>query len=159
MSSTMSRTFRMGARRGAAALLAGALAGLLSACALLGGGDGAQMQGEWVLVAAEDPTGAFDLSPADVTLTVQGSALSGTAACNQYGGTVTGGLDASDERPVSVSDLFQTEMACMGEGVMELEARYLTALAAVESGLRLDDDTMALFGGGVRLEFALLIEG
>ena len=155
MSRMMSRTFR----RGAAALLGGALAGLVSACALLGGGDGGQMQGEWVLVAAEDPTGAFDLSPAEVTLTVQGSTLSGTAACNQYGGTVSGGLDSTDERPVSIGALFQTEMACTGEGVMELEARYLTALAAVESGLRIDDDTMALFGGGVRLEFDLLIEG
>lgn len=146
-------------RRSGVALVAAGIAAMLSSCALPGMGDGADMQGDWVLVAAEDADGAFDLSPADVTLSVAGTAISGTAACNGYGGAVVGRIDDSDERAVQVEGLFQTEMACLDDGVMQLESRYLRALSEVESGLRVDSDTMVLLGDDVRLEFDLLIEG
>lgn len=150
-------------RRSSAALVAaGIVAGLvstLSGCTLFGLGDGASMQGDWVLVAADDADGAFDLTPADVTLSVDGAAISGTAACNRYGSTVVGQIGDSDEQPVRFEGLFQTEMACSDARVMQLEARYLTALGQIDSGLRLDADTMVLLGDDVRLEFDLLIEG
>lgn len=150
-------------RRGSIAIfaagVAAGLASVLSACTLLGVGDGASMQGDWVLVAADDADGAFDLTPADVTLSVEGAAISGIAACNRYGSTVVGQIGDSDEQPVRFEGLFQTEMACSDDRIMQLEARYLTALGQVDSGLRIDPDTMVLLGDDVRLEFDLLIDG
>lgn len=152
-------TIRTIVRRGSVVLLAAGLASVLSSCSLVGGGDGAEMQGDWVLVAGTDAEGTFDLTPADVTLSVEGASISGTAACNRYGGTVVGRIDESDERPLRFEGLFQTEMACTDDGVMELESRYLRALGAVEGGVRLDSDTMVLLSGDVRLEFDLTTEG
>lgn len=152
-------TTRTAVRRSGLVLVVAGVASIVSACGLLGMGDGGAMQGDWVLVEAEDAEGSFDLTAADVTLSVDGSSISGTAACNLYGATVVGRIDYSDELPVRVDGLFQTEMACLDEKLMQVEARYLRALGAVEAGLRIDSDTMALFSDDVRLVFDLVIDG
>lgn len=168
MSRTMSRstsrsTSRTTTRRPARAALA-ALALAVSAtmmiagCSALGIGSGAGLGGDWGLVAGDDATGAFDLSIGGITMIVQGDRVSGTAACNTYGGTIVGNV-TDTEQPLSVEQLFQTEMACLDDGVMELEQRYLDALAAVTTARRIDADTVQLTGPDVRLEFDLLVEG
>ena len=150
-------------RRPARAALAGLAIALsattmIAGCSALGIGSGAGLGGDWGLVAGEDATGTFDLSIAGVTMLVQGDTVSGTAACNSYGGTVVGSVSEA-EQPLRVEQLFQTEMACLDDGVMELEQRYLNALAAVSSARRVDADTVELIGPSVRLEFDLLVEG
>lgn len=153
-------TGRPSARRGRLAAVALTLAStaVLAGCSALGIGSGAGLGGDWGLVSGDDPAGDFDLSVADVSMTVQGDAISGVAACNTYGGTVIGSV-AEVEQPLRVEQLFQTEMACLDDGVMELEQRYLDALAAVTSARRINADTVELIGPGVRLEFDLLVEG
>ncbi|MFN4003026.1 META domain-containing protein, partial [Microcella sp.] len=131
---------------------------VLTACSAFGLGPGAGLRGDWGLVTGEDAAGAFDLSVGGVTMIVDGDAISGVAACNTYGGTVIGSV-ADVEQPLRVEQMFQTEMACVDDGVMQLEQRYLDALAAVTSARRVDADTVRLSGPNVVLEFDLLVEG
>jgi heat shock protein HslJ len=104
--------------------------------------------GTWQLVAGEADGAPLALIPTHpVTLRVDDDTVGGTSACNHYGGT----LRLEDNR-VSIDEIYMTEMACIGVGIMELEATYLEALgridtAAVESGL------LVLSGEGVTLRF------
>ncbi|MCB0969203.1 MAG: META domain-containing protein, partial [Ilumatobacter sp.] len=66
-----------------------------------------------------------------ITLSVDADTISGTAACNQYAGTIDVSFEAGYGRFV-VSDLSWTEMACESP-VMELEQAFLSALQAVDS--------------------------
>lgn len=156
-----------GARFGALALVC-ALA--LGACASTGasntgarnGGTGGQqladLAGDWQLVRAADASGQFEINGATVTLSIDAgsstsggeapsSTIGGTAACNHYGGA------ASMENGVlQVGEIHQTEMYCMGAGLMELEARYLAALGIVSSA-EVTDDLLVLAGDAVELEF------
>ena len=112
---------------GAAAALTIAL--LVSACGdfIDGGAPPGELDGDWVLTAGAGPGGPVAPPPTHpVTLTIDGEQWGGTAACNLYGGTA----DVTGDQ-VRVRELFQTEMACMDDGVMEAESAYLTALAAV----------------------------
>jgi heat shock protein HslJ len=53
--------------------------------------------------------------------------ISGSAGCNQYGGSYQAG-----ENNLSVGDVFATEMGCMEpQGILEQETAYLTALSTV----------------------------
>ena len=64
------------------------------------------------------------LPGSEITAAFAGGEVSGIAGCNQYGGSYS--LNGAE---LAVSDLFQTEMACLEpEGIMEQEARYLEAL-------------------------------
>lgn len=71
-----------------------------------------------------------------ITLTLEGSRVGGTAACNGYGGTlrVEGGR-------LRIEDLAQTAMACVDEAAMTAEAIYMSGLADVES-IGLDGDEL-----------------
>ncbi len=146
-------------RRGSVIIALVGVASLLASCAAPAQSGSSPMQGDWVLVSADDAAGALDPNAVDITLTVDGTTIGGTAGCNNYGGTVLGGITDGDELPVSVDGLFQTEMFCDDDGVMQQEARYLQALGEVDSGIRVDADTMVLRGGDVRLEFELVTEG
>lgn len=54
--------------------------------------------------------------------------VTGSTGCNSYGGNyVIGTLPEANK--VSFTDVYQTEMACMGDGVMAQESAYLNALA------------------------------
>lgn len=61
-----------------------------------------------------------------ITITFADGQVSGTAGCNQYGGSYS--LNGA---ALAIGDLFQTEMACMDPvGVMEQEQHYLDTLRA-----------------------------
>jgi heat shock protein HslJ len=114
----------------AALVLAAALA--VSAC---GGTDElsaegtADPTGDWVLAEGRGPDGQLTLrETAPVTLSIDGERWGGVAACNSYGGSVT-----VDGDRVSFDDgVAVTEMACLDEDVMTLEAAYLAAFQASE---------------------------
>ncbi len=134
------------------AVLAAAVAAALAA----GCGDrvgtadaaGVDLAGRWHLVAGSDERGRLDLADREVTLFVDGDEVSGTSACNQYFGTV-----AVDGDTVDVSGLGGTEMACEPP-VMDLEQRYLAALAALDRAVRTGDE-LALEGPDVSLRLSL----
>lgn len=125
---------------------------LLAACAggpgASGSGTSPSLDGDWVLVAGAGRDGAIPLvDGADITLSIGGTTVSGRAACNQYGGTVTVSGTA-----IRFSDMASTEMAC-AEPVMASEAAYWAALGAVER-VALEDERLILAGNGVQLQFA-----
>ena len=134
---------------GPAAALTVAL--LVAACGGVIDGDATPdaLDGDWTLTAGEGPAGPVD-PPAShpVTLTIDGEDWGGTAACNLYGGTAD--IDGSQVR---IRELFQTEMACLDDGVMEAEAAYLTALADVSS-FEVSAERLVLRGAETELTFA-----
>lgn len=118
-----------------------------------GGGDDLDPEGSWQLAS-----GATDAGPVPIvddhpiTLTVEGSTIGGTAACNGYGGKIqpTGG-------GIRITDLAWTAMACVPDEVMAAEAAYTQALAAV-TAIRADGEQMVLEGPGIELRFDALPE-
>ena len=93
------------------------------------------------------PLGIVDGSP--VTFVVDDGQVGGTAACNGYGGSI-----AVTDGVITIGPgLNQTEMACLADGVMELEAAFLGALPRVTTALR-DGDALILRGAGVEMRFS-----
>ncbi len=86
------------------------------------------LEGAWQL-----ETGTFDGMPIPmvashpIAMTLEGDQITGTAACNGYGGTfqVSGGL-------FSITEFAITEMACSPAEVMTSERVYINALFNVE---------------------------
>jgi heat shock protein HslJ len=105
-----------------------------------------QFDGSWVLESATDAAGAFELDPEHPVTLEFGEATGGTAACNQYGVTLL-----TTATGVTASDLSQTEMACEPASVMEIESRYLAALAAVDDGS--SGEELVLRGPEIELVF------
>ena len=106
-----------------------------------------------------DPTGSWRLSSGSanggevpvvddhpITMTLEGSEIGGTAACNHYGGrlTVTGGR-------LEITELSMTAMGCEAP-VQASESAYVAALDAVDS-IAGDGDQLVLSGPGVELRF------
>jgi heat shock protein HslJ len=113
-------------------------------------GDG-DPQGDWELVAGTvDGEVVPVLEDHRITLTLEGSRIGGTAACNGYGGTlrVQGGR-------LRLEDLAQTAMACVDAAAMNAEAIYMSGLAAVES-ITLDGQELVARGPGVELRYVEL---
>ena len=136
-------------RRTALTALGAAL--LLSACGGEVGraADGdVDLTGSWHLVSGRDADGPFDLTGRSVTLVVEGETASGTSACNHYSGDLRVEGDS-----VRLSGMSGTEMACE-PAVMDLERRYLDALAVVERAGR-SGDALVLSGPGRRLGLEL----
>jgi len=110
-------------------------------------GDG-DPQGDWQLVA-----GTVNGEPVPIpgehriTLTIEGSSIGGSAACNSYGGklAVQGGR-------LRIEDLFQTGMACLDEGAMAAEAIYMSGLGVADF-IELDGEQLVISGPGVELRF------
>lgn len=92
---------------------------------------GMDIEGSWTLISlVEEGDMAIPLpDDAVIDLRVDGTEIGGTAACNQFGGSVEVGEDGS----FAASELFQTEMTCEPPELMETETRYLTAMAAATS--------------------------
>jgi len=133
-----------------------AVALILVACASVGtpptspSGDPFEPQGSWELTSgrvdgAEIPI--VDDHP--ITLTIEGSKIGGTAACNSYGGRLT----VTDGR-LEIGDLGMTAMGCDAP-VMAAEGAYTAALTAVES-IGGDGGELVLSGPNVELRFAAL---
>ena len=109
-------------------------------------------EGSWQLVAANvagPEVPILDEHP--ITLTIEGSEINGTAACNSYGGRLT----VSDGR-LEIGDLGMTAMGCE-EPAMTAEAAYMSALSAVTS-IEPDGEQLVLRGPEVELRFDALPE-
>ena len=133
-----------------------AVALILAACGSAGtpptspSGDPFDPQGSWELTSgrvdgAEIPI--VDDHP--ITLTIEGSEIGGTAACNSYGGRLT----MTDGRH-EIRDVEMTLMGCE-EPVMAAEAAYTAALTAVES-IGAEGGELVLSGPSVELRFSAL---
>lgn len=122
-----------------------------SPAATPGGGSGTiDGSGDWRLVSGTNAGVPIAIVPgSDITMTVEGSQISGRSACNQYGGDI---IVANGQ--VQFGPLFMTEMACE-EPVMASEAAYHAALAGIRAATR-DGDTLTLTGDGVELVFERL---
>lgn len=133
-----------------------ALAGLLAAC---GAGQAApsvpaaspgDVVGTWVLTGGTiDGDNAPVLADHRITMTITGSTIGGTAACNSYGGEITMGADG-----LHLDNLGQTDMACE-DPAMAAEAAYMAALVRVREIVR-DGHELVARGDGVELRFAAL---
>ena len=82
-----------------------------------------------------------------VTLSIERDRVSGKAGCNGYGGPVE-----IDGDRIKFGSLFSTKMACMGNGVMEQEQRYLNALQSVTHGEVRSGGVLMLKGSGGDIE-------
>lgn len=108
----------------------------------------AERGGEWRLVSGTGPEGPVEpIEDHPITLFVEADEVSGSAGCNQYGGSarvsgsgfkVTGGLA-------------MTEIGCRPP-VHEVESAYVEALNAAER-MRLADEELVLYGRGTELRF------
>ena len=108
------------------------------------------MVGDWVLTGGSiDGADAPVLDDHRITMTITGSTVGGTAACNSYGGEIVMRADG-----LHLENLAQTEMACR-EPAMSAEAAFLGALARVRQIAREDDELVAR-GDRVELRFAAL---
>jgi heat shock protein HslJ len=121
---------------------------LASAC--LGSDFADSLDGSWVLedgTNGSDPLLIVDSHP--ITMNLDGSQVSGTAACNSYGGSYrvssTGNFQIVDGLAI-------TEMACSPDEIMESEAQFMAAMLAVDK-LSLDGGVLTLSGGGYELNF------
>jgi heat shock protein HslJ len=130
---------------------------LFTACASSGASpsedDPVDPRGSWQLVSGATDAGEIPIvADHPITLTIDGSSIGGTAACNGYGGRLeaTGG-------GVEIRDLAWTAMACMPDKVMAAEAAYTQALGAVRS-IRRDGEQLVLEGVGLELRFDPLPE-
>lgn len=111
----------------------------------------ADPQGSWVLVSGTTPAGEIPIvDDHPITLTIEGSSIGGTAACNGYGGRL-----AATGAGVEIRDLAWTAMACMPDEVMAAEAAYTQALPAVRV-MRRDGDQLVLEGVDLELRFDAL---
>jgi heat shock protein HslJ len=109
---------------------------------------GADPEGSWVLVSGSTDAGEIPLvDDHPITLTIDGSTIGGTAACNGYGGR----LEAT-AAGVEIRDLAWTAMACMPDEVMAAESAYTQSLSAVRA-IRRDGQQLVLEGIGLELRF------
>lgn len=134
----------------AALLVIAACGGPAASPAPSGGNGMVDATGDWRLVEGVDGGVAIPLvEGADITLMVEGSQVSGRAACNQYGGEII-----VDGGQVRFGPMSMTEMAC-DEPVMASEAAYLAALGKVGAAA-IDGDRLTLSGPDVELIFERL---
>ena len=111
---------------------------------------GGAVVGDWVLTGGSiDGVDAPALEDHRITMTITGSRIGGTAACNSYGGEIAMQADG-----LHLDNLAQTDMACE-EPAMSAETAYLTALARVREIAR-DGAELVARGDGVELRFEAL---
>jgi heat shock protein HslJ len=107
---------------------------------------------DWRLVAGTvDGTALVLVDGHPVTLGIEDGQVGGTAACNSYGGPITIVDGVVNIGP----DLVQTEMYCVDETVMGLEAAFLAALPRVDAATAAGD-LLVLTGDGVELRFEVV---
>lgn len=110
--------------------------------------DPVNIDGSWVLVEGSwDSQEVPVLDDHPMTLDIDGDHVSGRAACNSYGGNVL-----IENGSFETTDVFQTEMACLPDEIMEAESIYLSALRVVDTA-RLDDGRLTLSGLDTKLVF------
>lgn len=125
----------------------------LMATACLGSDFADSVEGSWQMSSGMvdgEEIPIVDSHP--MTITLEGSQVTGTASCNGYGGTYE--LDGSS---VSFSDLTMTEMACTPEQTMQAEAFFAAAMTRVDTVAV--DRQLTLSGNGVEMVFAPMEPG
>lgn len=130
------------------------LALLLTACGREGAAPSSSadtaIDGSWQLTSGRTVAGEIPiLADRPITLTVDGSSIGGTAACNSYGGRLAGSAGR-----IRVEELGMTAMGCEAD-VMASEAAYTGALSRV-SQIGRDGADLVLRGRGVELRFVAL---
>ncbi len=117
------------------------------------GAGGSSIDGDWVLRGGDlDGEEIVLVDGRDITMSLDGEQLSGTAACNGYGGTVAVGDEFELGGSFVVGELSWTEMGCE-PAVMELEQRFLAALSEIDSYELADTLSLARSGVGTSLTF------
>jgi heat shock protein HslJ len=112
------------------------------------GSEGTNLDGEWVMTAGSVDGSELPSIPGyDVTLTFDGESLGGVAACNGYGGSFS-----IDGDSLTITDLFSTEMACIDDGVMDLEAAFLSGLSRADTIAHAEGELL-ITGDSVSLTF------
>lgn len=110
----------------------------------------ADADGDWQLEAGIARGGALPLPAGHrITLTIAGTNLSGTAACNHYGAQAI-----VAEGSLRIEGIGGTAMGCAPE-VMAAESAYLEALSLVRAA-RATPDRLVLSGPAVELRFVRL---
>ena len=94
----------------------------LGACGLVGPSAGDPLDGtSWVL---KTYGGASLMPGTEITATFEEGQIQGSSGCNTYGGSYQ-----VDGDKITMTDLYNTEMACLDpEGVMDQELEYLELL-------------------------------
>ena len=106
--------------------------------------------GDWQLEAGSARGRAIPLAAGHrITLTITGTNLSGTAACNHYGAQAT-----VADGTIRIDGIGGTAMGCAPE-VMASEAAYLEALAGVRAA-DVTADRLVLSGPAIELRFVRL---
>ena len=124
-------------------LLALSIALLTAACS--SNGDDMPTDHSWMLTGIAGPDAAMTTPLAIPTLAFEDGSASGNASCNQYFGPYE--IDGSS---ITFGQLASTQMFCGEPGVMDQEAAYLAALAAVDTW-SMDGDTLTLSSGDTAL--------
>jgi heat shock protein HslJ len=136
--------------RPAAFLLALALTACGGGGAAPSPGTDAAVDGSWQLTSGRTAAGGIPiLADRPITLTVEGSSIGGTAACNSYGGRLAGSAGR-----IRVEELGMTAMGCEAD-VMASEAAYTSALSSI-SQIGRDGAELVLLGQDVELRFVAL---
>lgn len=121
---------------------------VLSGCSLFAAGASASLVGEWQLQAGTNQGQAVPIvAGSRITLKIDGTQVGGTAACNRYGGKIH-----VSGTTISITELIQTEMACLDDRLMASESAYLGALPRVTAAGR-SGDSLVLTGPEVELRF------
>ncbi len=118
------------------------------------GGIMPSLAGNWVLERLEAdgqmvtlPSGedGREIAP---TATIELGEIRGDSGCNSFGGRIDIGEDGS----ATITDLANTEMACLGEGLMDFEQVYLSTLRSV-TGWEADPEGIALVTDNGRIDY------
>jgi heat shock protein HslJ len=106
--------------------------------------------GSWQLTGGQTDGIALALAPDfPISMTVDGSQVSGRSACNSYSGEIV-----VDGGRVRFSQTSMTQMACQ-DPVMAAESAFFAAMGRIGAA-SLDGGGLVLSGPGVRLEFERL---
>ncbi|MEX1071447.1 MAG: META domain-containing protein [Anaerolineales bacterium] len=131
---------------------------LLAACTP--GASGHELAGtNWQLVSIDGNAQvgeAIGGQPVTISFESNGQ-VGGSGGCNSYGGSYEANASAG---AITFSEIVSTLMACMDNGIMEVEASYFAALNAAtryeitECEACANPETLTVTGGGHTLVFA-----
>jgi heat shock protein HslJ len=110
-------------------------------------GGSVDAQGEWRLVDGTVDGTAITVDPDyPVTFILDGTRVSGTSACNSYGGDIV-----VEDGAVRFGEMMMTMMACE-EPAMSIETAYHGALGRIRQAT-MEGEALVLVGDGVSLRF------
>lgn len=96
------------------------------------------MQRDW---QATSIAGQAVVIPNPVTLTFSEDRVAGRSGCNQYSGAAT-----YDNHHIKIGPMISTKMACIGDGIMEVESKYLNAMQSAQTYAIAQDGKLTIEG-------------